>query len=191
MKHFFALAILLTLTGTASADGELPSLLTQADKGKLAAFENSKEAALKQARANGSSADVAILDAALEGKPLTMSGNFDATGQWRCRIMKLGGGLPLIVYPHFRCEISDDGSGWFLKKLSGSQRTQGRFYTESDTRLVYVGAGTVNDDPPRKYGDVASENQVAITERLAPDRLVLQFPDPHYDSTFDIMVLER
>lgn len=191
MKHLMPVILLLAFTGVARADGELPSLLTQADKQKLAAFESNKAEALNAAREKGAPADVAILNAALQGKPLSMSGSFDATGKWRCRTIKLGGGLPLVVYPHFRCEITDDGAGWFLKKLSGSQRTQGRFYTDNDTRLVYVGAGTVNDYPPRKYGDDPNENQVAIVERLASDRLLLQFPDPYYESDFDIMVLER
>jgi hypothetical protein len=186
-----ALALLVSFSAAAHADGELPSILAAADKAKLAAFEANKATALKQARANGAPEDVRILDAALAGKPMSLSGSFDATGKWRCRTMKLGGGLPLVVYPRFRCEITDDGAGWFLKKLTGSQRTQGRFYTASDTRLVYVGAGTVNDDPPRKYGDDPNENQVAIVERLARNRLVLQFPDPYYESDFDIMVLER
>jgi hypothetical protein len=191
MRRILLFIILLAFAGNAQADGELPAILTQADKDKLAAFEKNKAAAVNEARARGAASDVKVLDAALAGKPMPVDGSFDATGKWRCRTMKLGGGLPLVVYPRFRCEISDDGSGWFLKKLSGSQRTQGRFYTESDTRMVYVGAGTVNDDPPRKYGDDANENQVAVVERLDRNRLVLQFPDPYYESDFDIMVLER
>ena len=173
------------------ADGELDNLLTASDKAKLEAFATNKKKALAEAHAQGSAADVKVLDAALAGKPLAFAPPFDAVGKWSCRTMKLGGGLPLTVYPKFRCEITDDGAGWFLKKLSGSQRTQGRFYTESDKRLVYAGAGSVNDDPPRKYGDDANENQVAIVERLSPRKLVLQFPDPYYESDFDIMVLER
>lgn len=191
MMRMLPVLMLLVFSASAFADGALPALLTQADKDRLAAFEANKAGALKEARAHGAAADIKILDAALAGKPMTLGGSFDATGKWRCRTMKLGGGLPLVVYPRFRCEITDDGSGWFLKKLTGSQRTQGRLYTEGDTRLVYVGAGSVNEDPLRNYGDDANENQVAIVERLADNRLVLQFPDPYYESDFDIMVLER
>jgi hypothetical protein len=189
----FALMVLSLglFTTSALADGELAGLITNVDKERLSHFDEVKTAALAEARAKGDPADVAVLDAALAGTPLPIEGDFDATGTWRCRTLKLGNLLPLVVYPSFKCVISDDGSGWMLKKVSGSQRTQGRFYTDNATRLVYLGAGTVNDDPPRKYGDEVKENQVAYVERLGEKRLVLQFPQPVYESNFDLLVLER
>ncbi len=78
-----------------------------------------------------------------------------------------------------------------LRKVSGSQRTSGRLYTENDSRLVYLGAGTVNNDPVRKYNDDPSFNEVAIVERLGKRRLVFQFPEPQLELLFDILVLER
>jgi hypothetical protein len=193
MARAFGLAMVLLLLATpvAWADGDLPKLITAADQAKLNAFDSTRSTALALARAKGERPEVALLNAALAGELLPVGGRFDARGRWRCRTFKLGGGLPLVVYPRFTCVISDDGSGWFLKKLSGSQRTQGRFYTLGPTRMVYLGAGTVNDDPPRHYGDVARENQVAIVERLGRNRLVLQFPKPEYESDFDLLVLER
>ncbi len=189
----FALTVLSLglFTTAALADGEVDGLITNVDKERLAQFDEVKAAALTEARAKGDAADVAVLEAALAGTPLPIEGDFDPTGTWRCRTLKLGNLLPLVVYPNFKCVISDDGSGWVLKKVSGSQRTQGRFYTASATRLIYLGAGTVNDDPPRKYGDEVKENQVAYVERLGEKRLVLQFPQPVYESNFDLLVLER
>lgn len=189
--QLIALSVLLFVPATAWADGELAKLLSASDKAKLANFDANKAKALEEARAHGAAVDIKLLDASLAGKPMSMSGKFDATGKWSCRTLKLGGGLPLTVYGKFRCSITDDGAGWFLKKLSGSQRTQGRFYTEGDKRLICLGAGSVNNDPPRKYGDDPNENQVAVVERLGPNKLVLEFPDPYYESDFDIMVLER
>ena len=61
----------------------------------------------------------------------------------------------------------------------------------SAKRLVYVGAGHVAGEPPRRYGDDAQQNQVAITERLAENRIILLFPEPQYESKIDILVLER
>jgi hypothetical protein len=175
----------------ALADGVVDGLITNVDRERLARFDETRTAALAEARAAGTPEDLRVLEAALAGTPRPLAEDFDATGSWRCRTIKLGGLLPLVVYPQFKCRISDDGSGWVLQKLSGSQRTRGRFYVESDTRLIYLGAGSVNDDPPRAYGDEAKENQVAYAERLGKNRLVLQFPQPVYESHFDLLVLER
>ena len=112
-------------------------------------------------------------------------------GNWSCRTIKAGGGPPLVVYPPFKCRISEDGTGWMLEKLTGSQRTKGRFYTLSATRLAYLGAGYVTGEAPRNYGDDPKEDQVAIVERRAANRIILLFPAPQYESKLDVLVLER
>jgi hypothetical protein len=180
------------LTAPALADGELDKLLTEADKARLANFQRTEAEALQQAL-RGDPAEVEILTAALAGKPLPMDGDFDPTGNWRCRVIKAGSDdlLPLVVYGWFKCRVSDDGAGWFVEKISGSQRTSGRLYTKSATELVYVGAGHVNDDPPRKYGYDAEQNQVAIVTRRGENKLVFMFPEPVFESKLDVMVMER
>ncbi|MFN0191693.1 MAG: DUF4893 domain-containing protein [Aestuariivirga sp.] len=186
-----AIFALLSTALPAWADGELNKLISAFDKDRLARFEAIRREALTEARAGGNAADLKVLESVLSGQPLPMSGSFDPTGNWRCRNVKVGGLLPLVVYPWFQCSITGDDSGWFLRKTTGSQMTQGRFYTESDTRLVYLGAGHVRGDNPRKYGEALQEDQVAIVERLAENRLVLQFPAPYYESKFDLLVMER
>lgn len=184
----FALALLV---GPTLADGVLPKIITPADTERLAQFDSVKATTLAEARAKGAPADVKILDAALAGVPLKTEDGFDASGTWHCRKLKLGGGLPLVVYPPFKCVVSDDSSGWFLRKVTGSQRTQGRFYTESATRMIYLGAAHIWDEPPGNYGDNAEQDQVAVAERLGENRLVLQFPKPLLESDFDLLVMER
>lgn len=191
MRLILLVAAVALLALPVRADGILPGIITPEDSARFALFEEAKAAALADARARGAPEDVRILDAALKGTPLKTEEGFDASGTWRCRTIKMGGGLPLVVYAPFRCVISDDGSGWFLKKVSGSQRTQGRFYAASATRLIYLGAGHIYDEPPRRYGEKADENQVAIVERLGKNRLVMQFPKPFLESDFDLLVLER
>lgn len=177
--------------GPAAADGALPTLLTPFDKERLARFDATFQAAVAEAKAGGSKDDVAVLDQALAGKALPVSEGYDARGTWKCRTLKLGGTLPLTVYPWFTCRISDDGAGWLLEKLTGSQRTKGRFYTNSATQLAYVGAGYVAGEAPRKYGQDPKENQVAIAEQRGKNRLILMFPAPQYESKADILLLER
>lgn len=190
--HALVMAVLLLcVPPLLRADGELPSLLTPADKTRLGGLDATRVEALAAARSGGDAADVAVLDAALAGDPLPFDERFDPTGEWRCRVIKTGGTVPLVVYGWFRCRISDDGAGWMLQKLSGSQRTQGRFYTQDDTRLVYVGTGYIAGETPAKYGKDAARDQVAIATRRAANRLVLEFPRPAVESLLDVMVLER
>lgn len=190
-KILFSLLALVLAASLAHADGELDKLLTPFDRERLAKFDATAAAAIAEARAGGSKEDVAVLDAALAGKPLPLAEGFDATGAWRCRTIKAGGTLPLTVYPWFACRISDDGAGWRLEKLTGSQRTTGRLYTLSATRLAYAGAGYVNGEAPRKYRQDAREDQVAIVEQRARNKLVFMFPAPQYESKLDILLLER
>ncbi len=139
----------------------------------------------------GTAEEIDILTKALAGEKLPLSGDFDPVGNWKCRVIKVGGGLPITPYGWFKCRISDDGAGWFVEKVSGSQRVTGRLYTKSDTELVFVGAGHVNDDPPRKYGQVAEQDQVAIVTRRGKEKLVFEFPEPQFESGLDVLVMER
>ncbi len=189
-KLLLALALALAAF-PAKADGVLDKLISSTDKARLAAFKITEVEALAEAKSGGSAADLNVLNKALSGNLLPIDGAFDATGKWRCRIIKVGGTLPLTVYGNFKCQITDDGSGWYLEKISGSQRVTGRFYTNSSTEMTFLGAGHVNNDPPRKYGEVAEQDQVALATRRGKNKLVLEFPAPKFESKLDILVLER
>jgi hypothetical protein len=191
MRLILLLVTSLFASTAAFADGELQTLLRDTDKQALQSFDDVKSKALAAARTSGPAEDVKVLDAALSGTAISMSAPFDPTGNWKCRTIKLGGTPPLTVYPNFRCTITDDGIGWFLKKQTGSQRTQGHFYTESATRLIYLGVGYVTGETPGKYETANKESHVAVVERLGDKKLVLQFPKPVYESEFDILLLER
>ena len=190
-KILFSLLALTAATSIANADGVLDKRLTPFDKERLAKVEETVASALAEARAGGTQEDVTILDAALAGNALPLAEGYDPNGTWKCRTIKAGGTLPLTVYPWFACRISEDGAGWQMEKLTGSQRTKGMFYTLSATRLAYLGAGYVTGEKPRVYGQDAKENQVAIVERRAKNKLVFLFPAPQYESKLDILVMER
>lgn len=172
------------------ADGEIDRIITPFDNTRIERFDQTFKAALAEARKGGAPEDVAVLNEALKGSPLEIA-TYDMSGNWKCRVIKLGGVLPLTVYPNFKCRIGDDGASYVLTKLTGSQLTGGRFYTMGDTRLIYLGAGWVTGEKPRKYGDAPKENQVAYVERRGRNRLVFMFPEPQYESKLDVMVLER
>ena len=192
MRTFLAtLLLLLAVSAPAHADGVLDSRLTPFDKQRLADFDATLKEALAEARTGGSPEDVKLLDEALAGEPLPLAEGYDAEGDWRCRTIKAGGDPALVVYGWFKCRISDDGAGWKLEKLTGSQRSSGRFYTLSATRLAYLGAGHYHDERPRNYGADPERDQVAIAERRAKNRIILLFPAPRFESKLDVLVLER
>lgn len=173
------------------ADGALPKNMTARDKQRLTAFAETRQSALGEARAGGSKEDLAVLDSVLAGQNLTFGDGFDMTGEWRCRTLKLGRSVPLAVYGWFKCRVTDDGSGWRLEKINGSQRTSGQFFNQSDMSLVYLGALHMGTETPFAYGKNADRDQVAIAVRAGKDRVRLEFPAPVFDSKFDILELER
>ena len=113
------------------------------------------------------------------------------TGNWQCRTIKTGGQLPLVIYGWFKCRVTDDGSGWKLEKISGSQRTTGRFYDESDRRLIYLGSQYVNEEKPKPYGSGAETDQVGYAFRTGPKEWRIELPAPHYESKLDILEFRR
>jgi hypothetical protein len=189
MRVAVAFMVLVSLAGIALADGELDRIMTPEDKARLEQFDATRAEAIAEAKA-GAAGDVAILDATLAGGELPF-GSFDATGNWICRKIKLGGHLPLVVFGWFKCRISDDGGGWRLEKLTGSQRTSGAFYTVGDTRLVYLGAGHYSNEKSMSYASDADRDEVAYVVRPGKNRLRLEFPLPKYESKFDILELTR
>ena len=190
LKALF-LAALLTLPATAAlADGEVQKLMTPADKTRLAAYGETRKTALAEARAGGDATEMKDVDALL-AKPLLAFSGYDLTGKWQCRTIKLGNAVPLVVYGWFKCSVSDDGSGWRLEKTSGSQRTQGRFYDDSDKRLIYLGSFYVDGDPVPKYGSGPETDQVGYAFRTGPQQWRIELPAPYYESKLDILEFRR
>ncbi len=186
----FALA-LSALAPVAHAEGVLQSLLTPDDKARLAGLDAARDRAVEQARAKGDPAAVAVLDEVLKGPLLSVRDGFSPLGEWRCRTIKLGRDAPVTVYGWFRCRIREDSVGYRLEKLTGSQRTAGYFYDDTETALVYLGALSYADEPFGRYGVKADRNMPGRLVRTAPGAMRIEFPDPVHDSDFDILDLRR
>lgn len=190
-KAILASVFLICAVNGALAEGVLDKLLTPEDQKRLAEFDKTRAEALAQGL-KGTEADIQVLMKALEGDRLPLASGYDPTGNWKCRTIKVGGELlDLTVYGWFKCRITEDDLGWKVEKVSGSQRFTGYLYTNAETELVFVGAGHVNDDPTRKYGEDPKENQVAIVSRLGKQKLVFEFPAPQYESKLDVILMER
>lgn len=191
-RTLFLAMIGLSTVSTAHADGAIIKIITASDSKRLEQYPQTKAKALSEAKASGTAADVRLVDELLKRPGLPFSQDFDMTGNWQCRTIKLGGMAPaLVVYGWFKCKITDDGSGWALEKVTGSQRTKGRFYTESDTRLTYLGTGYVSDQKPVKYGAGAKTDEAGYAYRSGKNAFRIEFPAPYYESLLNVMEFKR
>ena len=121
-----------------------------------------------------------------------------APGTYRCRTINLGskgeGGLAYLAYPYFRCTIElTPGGDLILTKTTGSQRTRGLLYPDTDRRLIFVGAEAWGMDETGwpDYGDQSIRDQVGVFERIGSDRWRLVLPWPKVDSKLEILELVR
>src|SRR5262245_25426621 len=80
-----ACLILISLATHAHADGELDAKMKAADKARLAGYAKVRDEAIAEAKNGGAAADIAVLDEILAGEPLSLHGDFDATGKWKCQ----------------------------------------------------------------------------------------------------------
>ena len=191
MRRLFTSLILVGVlaSGSAFADGVVQKLITPADQKKLDHYDETRKSAVAAAQA-GNPSEVHDLNAVL-ARPLVAFSDKDLAGSWKCRTFKLDTGLPLIVYPWFKCEVTDDGSGWMLKKTTGSQRTTGRLYDDGEKRAIYLGELSFNDDPAGRYGSDPKNDQAGYAFRTGADGWRIEFPDPYYESRMDILELKR
>jgi Domain of unknown function (DUF4893) len=184
------LVILALLAGPALATGSIVSIITAEDRARLDGFDATKSSALKESEA-GPVEDRKTLAEALAGDPLPLR-DAKLAGNWRCRVIKVGGPyLPLVVYPNFKCRITEGPEGLMLEKRTGSQLTKGLFYDDGEKRLIYLGAGRVQGEKPRRYNDDPQYNEPAYAFLRAPNRLTIEFPKPKFESNFNVLVLER
>ncbi|RYI87400.1 MAG: DUF4893 domain-containing protein [Acetobacteraceae bacterium] len=121
-----------------------------------------------------------------------------APGIWRCRTIKLGTkaetGLAYVAYPQFRCTVElTPGGDLVLTKTTGSQRTRGLLYPDTDSRLVFIGAQAWGMDETGfpTYGQQPERDQVGVFERIGADRWRLVIPFPRVESKLEILELNR
>lgn len=191
LRAGFATIILIAWTTVAQADGAITRIITKPDQAKLDKYEETLGTAVDEAKKGGTVTDVKWLEEILDKPHLGFREDFDMTGEWKCRMAKLGNEPALVIYSWFKCRITDDGSGWMLEKTSGSQRTKGRFYTESDNRLTYLGVGFIAGEKPRNYSAGPDIDQVGYAYRTGNNEFRIEFPAPVRESLMDILELKR
>jgi hypothetical protein len=170
----------------------LPVELSAKDQERLAGFDDNRASAIALANQKADSQrDRDDLAAVAAGSGMAMTQK-DLVGEWRCRSLQLDS-LGLFIYDYFKCRISARGDALVFQKTTGSQRTKGRLYRLSDTRYVYAGAATVNDDPPVEYGARPDSDEVGYLVRTGTNRLRMEFPRGTYQhgTAFEILDLRK
>jgi len=119
-------------------------------------------------------------------------------GTYRCRTIKLGtkneAGLAYVAYPFFRCTVElTPGGDLVLTKTTGSQRTRGLLYPDTDNRLVFIGAQALSDSETTfpRYGQQPIRDQVGVFERIGSNRWRMVVPFPRVESKLEILELTR
>lgn len=199
-----ALAALFALTLAACTKGgdlqlvkEAPEtrwrmITTEQDRERLRNWRKAWVEALPKARA----ADAAAI---AEQGPLfepdqAMSRAMPPAGDYKCRTFKLGGQREgfrdFTAYPWFRCRVGQEGELPTLSKLDGSQRPTGRIYTETDTRVIFLGTLELGDETiPLTYGQDAKRDVAGYIERVGTARWRLVLPWPAFESQLDLVEL--
>ena len=141
--------------------------------------------------------DRAAVEDVLRPEPRAITAR-DLDGDWRCRIMKVGGMAPARVYPWFSCRVSQRDDGLYFEKRTGSERLGG-YIEEGPNGLVLLAARGTAERPAVYSGGreggagarASSNDQVGLISSLGVDWARIELPYPLIESTFDIIELRR
>lgn len=194
-----AVLALATSASLALAQDAVP--IRPEDQDRLNALDSATGQALRQVLAEGDAAQIAMAVEALRGKPMPTGevGTDALAGDWSCRMTKIGGIMPAVDYPPFRCRIWMEDGRVMFEKLTGSQRTRGFLRGEHGT-IVYLGSTFVQGEQPKPYADFpasvdlqASETlpDAGIFEATGPDSARILFPLPYRESVLNVLTLTR
>ena len=168
------------------------------DASRLGRLDQAWRLARAEAEDKGFAAEVEALGPLVDPNAARADGLPPPPGAYRCRSIKLGsngsGGPGYLAYPFFRCTVElTPGGDLVLTKATGSQRTRGLLYPDSDRRLVYIGAQAWGADETGypAYGQTPERDQIGVFERVGSDRWRLVLPWPKQDSKLEILELLR
>lgn len=202
LRHILLLAPALAagLTWAAAAEPLAPieDRLRPDDVERLSQREAVLGRTLLGAFAEGAPEDVQIVVEGLSGPALPAAEAAAVmAGDWSCRVVKLGGILPLTAYAPFRCRIGADGS---FEKLTGSQRMIGQIGLRGE-QMVYAGTGFIAGDTPPPYAELPADVDVTANPQRVPEVGVVEFtgadkgrmilPLPHLESDLNLLLLSR
>ena len=195
----FATAVAFAAPLALSAQEAAP--IRAEDQARIDGLDAAAGQALRQVLGEGDSQQIADATAALRGTGGAAGPEAIAAleGDWSCRMTKIGGNLPSVSYPPFRCRFARMEGVMTFEKLTGSQRTRGFLRTEGD-RVIYLGSSFVQGEEPKGYAEFPETVDPSAGETL-PDAGVLEitgpasarilFPRPYRESVLNVLTLTR
>ncbi len=194
VEVFAFLTVLLTAT---AANAGWQDVASRYDQARFAKLAESRAAGLAQIDQPGGTGDRSAIHETLDPVAVAATPS-EIEGNWRCRLIKLGGMTPYVVYSWFNCRIAEQDGHLTFAKLSGSQRAFGTLYPEGGG-FVYLGATTMKGEPTRYYsGDgveagapATPDDQIGLLSLIGPGQARLELPYPVQESTFDVIELKR
>ena len=199
-SHFGALAgalLVAAVVPAAAAKDDIPAdwhrVATAGDRARL---RNTRQAwidALAKVRAAGQGKAIAA-QGVLFDPDRALAGAKPPTGDYRCRVFKLGGQRPgnrdFTTYPAFRCHIDPEGEMLSFYKIGGSQRPAGLVFDDGQYRQIFLGTLSLGDEElPIDYGRDDNRDMAGVVERIGPRRWRLVLPYPHFESLLDVVEL--
>ncbi|WP_395945716.1 DUF4893 domain-containing protein [Brevundimonas sp.] len=172
---------------------------TAEDASLLGRLDQAWRLARAEAEDGGFSAQVEALGPLVDPNAAQAGRVQPAPGTYRCRTIKLGRrvegqGPAYVDYPWFACSVEmTPGGDLVLTKTTGSQRTRGLLYPDTDRRLVYVGAQAWGADEKTfpAYGDKPERDQVGVLERIGQNRWRLAIPWPKQEAKLELLEITR
>ncbi len=185
-------------TGGQGAAADWREVVSAEDASRLGRLAQAWRLARAEAEDKGFAAQVEALGPLVDPNAGLADRLQPAPGGYRCRTVKLGssgsGGLAYLEYPWFRCTVElTPGGDLVLTKTTGSQRTRGLLYPDSERRLVFVGAQALGADEAGwpTYGQMPERDQVGVFERVGPQRWRLVIPWPRVEAKLEILELTK
>ena len=193
-RHILPIALAITACATTQAPPPVQSwqdVVTPDDRERLHDWRIAFTKALAQARAAGHGAQIDREGELLN--PDAAIGGLIPNGDYSCRVIKIGakseGMLDYIGYPAFRCRIEQGKAQRFIK-LGGSQRPVGWIYPGDQLRGVFLGTLVLGDETQAyEYGRDRERDLAGWVERISERRWRILLPDPHFESTMDVIEL--
>jgi hypothetical protein len=192
--QFAAAALLLACT---AFDVKAQEPLSDFDRGRLERLSEARANALDELM-DGSPADRAAVDEALgpQGRPISAR---ELTGNWRCRVMKIGGLAPARVYAWYPCRVRQAEDGLYFEKRGGQLRIAG-YIEEGPLGMVLLAAHSVGNGPYARYSGghrggagaiTSSGDEVGVISGIGAGHVRIELPYPLIESTFDVIELRR
>jgi len=195
-KRLF-LATLFVMGSAAPVLANWQQEISPYDSQRLAGISESRARGLAAVDSGASPIDSNAIHGVLDPAGSAISAQ-QLTGNWRCRLMKLGGLTPAIVYGWQTCRFRSTPNGLFFEKVTGTQRLSGYADPDGD-RFVLLAGMTVRNDGQRGYSGGSRgfgapstpTDQVGVISAIGSGRARIEFPFPILESDFDVIELQR